>query len=69
MDKHHLGVSSSMIGQRRPAIAVSGIHPEQAEKDDVAEAIDRVLDEVRAARLDLRVTSILPAAGGSPSQD
>jgi hypothetical protein len=56
MDKHHLGVSSSMIGQRRPAVAVSGIHPEQAEKDDVAEAIDQVLDEVRAARLDLRVT-------------
>jgi hypothetical protein len=34
------GVSNSMIGQRRPAVAVSGIHPELAEKDSVAEAID-----------------------------
>ena len=47
------GVSNSMIGQRRPAVAV---HPELAEKDNVAEAIDQVLDEVRAARRDLRVT-------------
>ena len=42
-----------MIGQRRPAVAV---HPELAEKDNVAEAIDQVLDEVRAAGRDLRVT-------------
>jgi hypothetical protein len=38
-----------MIGQRSRR-AVSGIHPEPAENDNVAEAIDQVLDEVRAAR-------------------
>ena len=46
-----------MIGQRRLAVAVSRIHPsELAEEDNVADAIGRVLDEVRAARRDLRVT-------------
>ena len=44
-----------MVGQHRRS-AVSGIHPEPAEKDNVAEAIDQVLDEVRAAGRDLRVT-------------
>jgi hypothetical protein len=36
--------------------AVSGIHPEPAEKDNVAEAIDHVLHEVEAARRDLSMT-------------
>jgi hypothetical protein len=35
---------------------VGGIHPEPAEKDNVAEVLDQVLDEVRAARRDLHVT-------------
>jgi len=35
---------------------VSGIHPEPAEKDNVAEAIDHVLHEVEAARRDLSMT-------------
>jgi len=35
---------------------MSGIHPEPPEKDNVAEALDQVLDEVAAARRDLRVT-------------
>ena len=46
-----------MVGQRTPARRVmSGIHPEAAEKDSVAEAIDHVLHEVQAARRDLRMT-------------
>ena len=44
-----------MVGQHRRS-AVSGIHPEPAEKDNVAEAIDHVLHEVQAARRDLRIT-------------
>jgi hypothetical protein len=36
--------------------AMSGIHSEPAEKDNVAEAIDHVLHEVEAARLDLSMT-------------
>ena len=35
---------------------MSGIHPEPAEKHNVAEALVQVLDEVEAARRDLRVT-------------
>jgi hypothetical protein len=35
---------------------MSGIHPEPAEKDNVAEAIDHVLHEVDAARRDLSMT-------------
>ena len=35
---------------------MSGIHPEPAEKRGAAEALDQVLDEVEAARRDLRVT-------------
>jgi len=35
---------------------MSGIHPEPVEKDNVAEALDQVLDEVEAARRDLRIT-------------
>jgi hypothetical protein len=35
---------------------MSGIHPGPAEKDNVAEALDQVLDEVEAARRDLCVT-------------
>ena len=35
---------------------MSGIHPEPTEKDNVAEALDQVLDEVQAARRDLLVT-------------
>ena len=46
-----------MVGQRAPVRrAMSGIHPEPAEKDSVAEAIDHVLHEVQAARRDLRMT-------------
>jgi hypothetical protein len=46
-----------MVGQRTPVRrAMSGIHPEPAEKDSVAEAIDHVLHEVQAARRDLRMT-------------
>ena len=35
---------------------MSGIHPEPVEKANVAEALDQVLDEVEAARRDLRIT-------------
>ena len=35
---------------------MSGIHKEPAENDDIAEALDQLLDEVQAARRDLRVT-------------
>jgi len=35
---------------------MSEIHPEPVEKDNVAEALDQVLDEVEAARRDLRIT-------------
>jgi hypothetical protein len=46
-----------MVGQRTPVRrAMSGIHPEPAEKDSVVEAIDHVLHEVQAARRDLRMT-------------
>ena len=46
-----------MVGQRTPVRrAMSGIHPEPAEKDSVVEAIDHVLHEVQAARRDLRIT-------------
>ena len=46
-----------MVGQRTPVRrAMSGIHPEPVEKDNVAEALDQVLDEVEAARRDLRIT-------------
>ena len=46
-----------MVGQRTPVRrTMSGIHPEPAEKDSVAEAIDHVLHEVQAARRDLRMT-------------
>ena len=40
----------------QPRRAMSGIHPEPAEKGSAAEALDQVLDEVEAARRDLRVT-------------
>ena len=47
-----------MVGQGTPVRRVmSGIHPEAAEKDSVAEAIDHVLHEVQAARRDLRGAS------------
>ena len=46
-----------MVGQRTPVRrAMSGIHLEPAEKDNVAKAIDHVLHEVQAARRDLRMT-------------
>ena len=46
-----------MIDQRRPVRrAVAGIRSEPAEKDNVAEAIDHALHEVRAARRDLSMT-------------
>jgi hypothetical protein len=43
-----------MNGQRALVRAVNGTEP--TEKDNAAEAIDRLLHEVQAARRDLRVT-------------
>lgn len=46
-----------MVAQRTPVRrAVDGLGSEAAAIDNVAEAIDRVLHEVEAARRDLRMT-------------
>jgi hypothetical protein len=45
-----------MVGQTQACCAVSGIHPEPAERDIAAAAIDHVLHEVEAARRDLSIT-------------
>jgi hypothetical protein len=58
-----------MVGQRTPVRrAVTEINSELAEKGNVAEAINQLLHQVQAARRDL-YDGLLPAAGGSPSQD